>query len=156
VRNVGEGILDVVLVIEDLSPQVGLDEEVTRGKEPGEGVEVGRERGRQDVESDGTSAPGVEFERGAAATCSQRDAQQITETVDSLVLGGVVDVSSPVASSNDNHRPILQRLETGIPPPRRHEVVVGPVACPVCAGIERPDGHPAVSVVVGRGPCNRV
>lgn len=54
-RDVGERVLDVVLVVEDLGTEVGLDEEVAGRQEPREGEEVGGEGLRQDVEADRTA-----------------------------------------------------------------------------------------------------
>jgi hypothetical protein len=73
--------LDVVLVVEDLSSPVCLDEDVAAGKEPSEGEKVGGKSLREDVETDGPALARVELVGG-------------------VVLSGVVDVSSPVASSD--------------------------------------------------------
>jgi hypothetical protein len=67
-RDVRKGVFDVVLVIEDLGAPVGLDEEISGGEKPGEGEEVGREGGEEDVQADGLASGRVEFVRGVVLT----------------------------------------------------------------------------------------
>lgn len=62
--NVRQGVLDIVLVVEDLGTPVGLDEEISGREKPGEGEEVGGEGGGEDVQPDRLASRGEKFVSG--------------------------------------------------------------------------------------------
>lgn len=106
--DVGERVLDVVDIVEDLGAEVRLDEDVacardasvprdrrkradlgrTRREEPDEREKVGREGGGENVEADGTATGRIVL-------------------VGRVVLADVVNVPSPVAPTDDDDRSVL-------------------------------------------------
>lgn len=162
----------------------------TGRKEPSQGKQICWQGRREDVESDWPPLGWVIFVRRVVLEVKVRKGNRNGKIDVALhaklraYLADVVHIPSPIAPSYDDDGPVLEGLESRVPPaaPRRsapfpplaskietikkgpsapsrgHVVcwVVGPVARLICADVERTQRHSSVAVVVRRRVRRRV